>query len=878
MIRCLKYFHCLIVLYLILPNKLIAQKTINEFFDNVPLSDALDSVSAKYDIRFSYDYKLLSNINISGKFVNLSETAFIKKIIKKYHFDVEKLENVYLIKPHKKQSKDYIISGTIIDKKTKERLPYANICQKNAQSYSISNSNGYFTLFAESLDSIILSVGYMGYKTKYVHIPVGDTIPELIIEMENEEKILKEVKVKKDKIKSVELSQMTGHFTINPTKLANLPVLGEPDIFHNLRLFPGISGSSNTSAGLVIRYSPPDQTLVSFDGLTILDLDHFFGMFSAINSKVVKDIQIYKGGFEAKYGNRASGVVEITGKSGDLSKPSVHLGLNMVSANLVLELPVFKKASILIAARRSYNDLIQTPLYRYLFNEVQSPTDDNYWLINGTLRYMPYQLEPDFNFFDVNVKFSMPLSKKSDLSISYFQSQDKLSFIDSLTTDQNFYKNSEQMNWGNFGLGINWTKKWSKKFYTDLNTAFSSYYNNYNSYYQYQTNLFDEFSSTYESNYIDNLNFKLNNSWYINKKNTFELGIDNNAANIDYFSGWDNFDIQNINQFVNQLSFFAQNKYVPNRKFSLIAGVRTTSLMPTNSTYFEPRLSLTYRFIPLLSFKLAAGKYHQYLNKIPIKDTKGIKRAFWVVSDNKMMLPVESNHLMLGLKFKKKNFVIDVETYYKETLNLVEYEGPFLSKENFELNGFTGTYHQGIGKIIGADLLIMNKIGNYTGWLSYTVGKSINKYEGINSGLFFPADNDQRHELKLVNMLKFGNWNFSLTWTYGSGRPYTEPEGQYYIKLINGDKKLVSVPATKNSSRLPAFHSLDMAINYDFRVGQGFGKVGLSVLNLYGRQNIKDRFYRLASDEQINDGQPVYRVYDIKLLGFTPSLFISFDF
>ncbi len=874
-----KYFCCLAVFFVMLVNKASAQKIINEHFENVPMSLILDSIGKKYNIKFSYDYKLLKGVSVSGNYNNLSESEFIRKITRKYKFDVRKMDNVYLIKPRKTKTQAYVLSGIVIDGKTKERLPYATVCQKYAQSFSVTNPKGYFTLFAEQKDTIALQISYMGYKTKNINIIELDTLSDIVIELENEDKRIKKVDVKRNKIKSVEISQMSGHFTVNPSKLANLPVLGEPDIFRNLQLFPGISGSGNSSSGLIVRYSPPDQTMVNFDGLTILDLDHFFGMFSAINSKVVKDIQIYKGGFEAKYGNRVSSVVEITGKSGDLTKPAVHFNLNMISANLVVELPLFKKASLLIAARRSYNDLIKTPLYEQLFGEIKSPVDKNYWLINGTLRYMPYQLEPHFNFFDVNVKLNIPLHKNSNLSISYFQSQDKLNFLDSLSTGLNFYQTEEKMNWGNFGLGVNWTKKWSKKLYSSLLLSVSSYYNNYSSYYAFINEQASDTSTSYQSNYIDNLNFKWSNSWYINKKNTFEFGIDNNAANIDYFNGWDTYDLQNINQFVNQLSVYAQNTVNFNKKIRLIAGVRANILHPSKNIDFEPRLAFMYRFIPSLTFKMSGGRFHQYLNKIPIKDVAGINRAFWVVSDYKFLPPVEANHLILGLKFERKAFTIDVEAYYKEAMNLVEYEGPFLSKENFELNGFTGIYHRGIGKIAGVDFLMMKTFGNYTGWISYTFGKSIRKFLGINRGVAFPDNNDQRHELKLVNMYKLKNWNFSLTWTYGSGKPYTEPEGQYYIKLLNGEQKLVSVPSKKNSSRLPAFHSLDMSVNYDFRIGQGFAKVGLSVFNLYGRQNIKYRFYRVLTDEGIDAGnQPVYKVYDIKLLGFTPNLFISFDF
>jgi hypothetical protein len=231
------------------------------------------------------------------------------------------------------------------------------------------------------------------------------------------------------------------------------------------------------------------------------------------------------------------------------------------------------------------------------------------------------------------------------------------------------------------------------------------------------------------------------------------------------------------------------------------------------------------------------------------------------------------------LTYEKPSFTIDFEAYYKDANNLIEYEGPYLNDFNYQSSDLEGVYHRGKGKIAGVDVLLLKNIGKYSGWIGYSFGRSVRYFPTLNNGNPYPSNNDQRHELKIVNMLKIRNWNFALTWIYGSGKPYTQPEGQYYVKLLNGEQKLISIPESKNSSRLPAFHSLDMSANYNFRIGQGFGKVGLSIFNIYGRENIKYRFYRIANEGDTQGAnQPVYKVYDIKLMGFTPNIFISFDF
>lgn len=877
--HCIIIFFLLIIFQLSASLKVFGQKLISESFHNEPMSSVLCRINEKYQLKFSYDYALLEKVKVTGNYKNLYEKDFIRQLTSKYKFDFEKINGIYLINPLSKPVEDHVIKGLIIDKKTKERLPYANIYEKNTRYVTTSNQDGFFTLFINNSDTNRLIISYMGYKTKEIVINPNETLDEMQINLESEDKFISKVDVQTSIVKSVDLSGIAGHFTVNPAKMADLPVLGELDIFRNLQLFPGINGTKNSSSGLVIRNSPPDQTLVTFDGFTILDLDHFFGMFSAINSKVVKDIQVYKGGFEAKYGNRVSSVVEITGKSGDLSKPAVHFNLNLISANLVIQFPLYKKASILIAARRSYNDIVKTPLYNQLFNQIKSPLDDNYWLVNGTVRYLPYQLEPVFNFYDINLKLNLPLSKKDILSVSYYTGKDNLDLLDSVQTIGYQYEMREIMKWGNHGLGVKWSRNWSKTVFSNFVLSYSNYFNYYNSNYSYSNNQISGSTVLKESNIIDNLNLKLNTTWYINKKNTLEMGVDNNLTGIDYLSGWDNYDIQDINQFTNQLSIFAQNTHDFSSKLKLIIGLRNNFISSGQQSNLEPRVSLLYNFIPSMTLKASMGKYHQYLNKIPMKDMEGINRDYWIISDNKLAPAIASNHFTIGLNFKKSSFVVDFEAYYKDATNLIEYEGVYLNKLNYQNNGLEGIYHNGIGKIAGIDVLILKDLGRYNGWIGYSYGKSIRKFPGINNGLAYPSNNDQRHELKIVNMLKLRNWIFALTWIYGSGKPFTEPEGQYYIKLLNNQKKLISVPAKKNSSRLPEFHSLDMSVNYNFRIAAGFGKVGLSIFNLYGRENIKYRFYRIVENiDSYSSKNPVYKVYDIKLLGFTPNIFISFDF
>ena len=112
--------------------------------------------------------------------------------------------------------------------------------------------------------------------------------------------------------------------------------MGEVDLFRALHLLPSAAAADDGS-GLYIRGGTPDQNLVLFDGMTVYHVDHFFGLFSAFNADAVKDVNVYTGGFPAKYGGRVSSVVELTGKIGDEQRFRAGGGVNLLSARGVAE-------------------------------------------------------------------------------------------------------------------------------------------------------------------------------------------------------------------------------------------------------------------------------------------------------------------------------------------------------------------------------------------------------------------------------------------------------------------------------------------------------------------------------------------------------------
>ena len=260
------------------------------------------------------------------------------------------------------------INGYVLDKESGEAMPYANVLVKNSPWGTTTNSDGYFALDGIPKGKISLMVTYIGYETK------TETLTALQIEdgpftIHISPRVLQgeAVEVIGESYEIFQPSEVPGQMTISTRDIQTLPSIGEVDIFNSLKLLPGISGVGDGKSGIYVRGGTPDQNLVILDGMTVYHVDHFFGMFSAFNADAVKDVQVYKGGFPAKYGGRLSSVLELTGKRGGIER-GFSFGGNLLSGNMSYQTPLFDRlGSWIITARRSYTDILKSGTYGNIY-------------------------------------------------------------------------------------------------------------------------------------------------------------------------------------------------------------------------------------------------------------------------------------------------------------------------------------------------------------------------------------------------------------------------------------------------------------------------------------------------------------------------------
>ena len=107
-------------------------------------------------------------------------------------------------------------------------------------------------------------------------------------------------------------------------------VFGEADVVSSILLLPGVSNAGEGSTGFNVRGGAADQNLVLLDEAMIYNPSHLFGFFSVFNPDAIKDMTLYKGGIPARYGGRASSVLEVYQKEGNSKEYKISGGIGTI--------------------------------------------------------------------------------------------------------------------------------------------------------------------------------------------------------------------------------------------------------------------------------------------------------------------------------------------------------------------------------------------------------------------------------------------------------------------------------------------------------------------------------------------------------------------
>ncbi|MBK9106764.1 MAG: TonB-dependent receptor [Saprospiraceae bacterium] len=783
-------------------------------------------------------------------------------------------------------SYNYTLSGMIRDRSSGEALPFATILVKGSSIATQSNVDGYFTLFKVPTDTSTLVISYIGYANEEVFLT--PTLPKqnFVVLLSPASALLKTVTIAATK-EDVVISKREDISVIKmtPKKLEQLPNLGERDIMRSFQLMPGVSASNESSSGLYVRGGTPDQNLVLYDGFTVYQVDHLYGFYSAFNANALKDVQLYKGGFESRFGGRLSSVTEITAKDGNQKKFNYGTDISLLSLNVWAEIPMGEKISSIITFRKSYKG----PLYNKIFDKFNS--DNTSSMVTQTPggpgggRFTQNTKVTSY-FYDVNGKFTYRPTAKDVVSLSIFNGTDKLdnsidngdlpSFGD--FTPSFSFSATDLTQYGNFGTSLKWSRKWSPKLYGNTLVSYSNFFSNRDrSQEMIRTNSSGESTTTnngiFENNNLKDVSIKSDYQWDVGSFSQVQFGAYATQYDIKYtYAQNDTATVldRHDRSFLGGGYLQSRTKFFKD-KLHLLPGIRLSYYEQSDKVYYEPRASLNYSIDDRFTLKGAIGKYYQFANRVTREDILSGSKEFWLLSDGDAVPVSSAIHYIAGISYETNQWVVSTEAYYKTIHGLTEYSLRF--NPSPQGVSYQENFYSGNGYARGIEFLLQRKLGNLNGWISYTLGEARNHFD-VYSTDYFPANQDVRHEFKIVGLYKLKRWDFSASWVYASGRPYTAPSGAYTVTLLDGNTADYFTVTSKNSVRLPDYHRMDLSVNYKLLAGiQGdhkrreIGYIGFSIFNVYNRTNLWYKQYTIE-DLQIVET-------NINYLGFTPNITLS---
>lgn len=774
----------------------------------------------------------------------------------------------------------FTLSGTVNDNSSNETIIGANIIVKDLKQGATTNEYGFYSLtLPKGKHTIVIS--YLGFKEFQKEINLTANT-KLNFSLEEEAQQLDEIILSDNRAKTNVKNTEMSVSKLSVKTARKLPaVLGEVDILKTLLQLPGVTNAGEGASGFNVRGGGADQNLILLDEAVVYNSSHLFGFFSVFNSDAIKDLKLYKGGIPARYGGRASSVLEIYQKDGNNKEFHGTGGIGLISSRLMLEGPIKKeKGSFLVAGRSSY---------AHLFLKLADNPNSAY-------------------FYDLNTKLTYNVNPNNNLYLSGYFGRDVFSINDSF---DNIY--------GNSVFNLRWNHLYSDKLFSNLSLIYSDYY--------YGLKL--DFVGFQWDSGVKNYNIKYDFKHYLSDK--IKLSYGTNSIYYDFNPGLlkpinDKSPI-NYNQldkkYAFEQAFYVESDHKLSEKFSINYGLRYSlfyklgkekvylyqndSPVDYNSetqvyseatpigfkeygsgkiidqfNNFEPRLATTYTINEKSSVKLSYNRMAQYLHLIS-NTSSPTPLDIWTPS-SRYLKPQLVDQIAAGYfrNLLNDKYTLEIETYYKAQKNRIDYiDGAQLIANN----NIERVILKGMGRAYGLELLFRKNTGKLNGWISYTLSKTEQKTAGrtagevgINNGDWYKNAYNKLHNIAISSTYELNKkWTLGLNFIYQTGRPVTFPNGQYQFNPFGNMGTPVNVPSysSRNKNELPDFHHLDIAATYtptSQKTKRWTGEWVFSIYNVYNRKNAASITFRQNKDTGNNEA------VRLSIFGIVPSVTYNFKF
>ncbi len=731
------------------------------------------------------------------------------------------------------------IAGYLHDSKTGEPVIGASIILEGTKTGVISDQYGYYSLTVPKGRNIINIQNLGTLDTRRQLMVYGEG--RMNIDLQPQVISLKNVTVSGERTSLIKGMQM-GVQKIDIKAIKQVPVVfGEADILRVVMTMPGVKTVGEASTGLNVRGGSADQNLILFNDATIFNPSHFFGLFSAFNPEVVKDVQLYKSGIPARYGGRLSSVLEVNSREGNKKNITGSAGIGLLTSRINVEGPLAKdRSSFIFGARTTYAN----------------------WLLN----LLPNEYKNSKAAFnDINFNITHEIDKKNSIYFTGYLSNDRFN----LNNDTTYH-------YGNRNISLKWKHVFNNKWYMIASGGYDGYYYdissernpttaykldfNINQYYlKTHVNYFANPRHTIEFG-MNNLLYKLspgtfaplgNKSLIVPQKMQTEQAMETAFYLSDKFTVTPELSLEGAIRYAvfNYLGAQTVNQYaagVPKTETNRL-GTREYGAGSLIRTYHSPEIRATVRYVinQNLSVKAGINTQRQYIHML--SNTAAIAPTdIWKLADPNIR-PQYGEQVSLGVYQNLKSNTIEtsVEVYYKRMKDFLDFKSGAVLVLNPHIETDVVSTR---GKAYGVEFLIKKATGKFNGWFSYTYSRTLlqmnDSTQGspVNKGAYYPANYDKPHDLTFVGNLRISHrFSISLNTTYSTGRPITLPIGRFFY--AGAERTLYS---ERNQYRIPDYFRTDVSMNIEgnHKVKQLLhNSFTIGIYNLTGRKNPYSVYY-----------------------------------
>jgi len=748
------------------------------------------------------------------------------------------------------------VAGYVRDAKNGEPVIGASVYIDHSGIGAATDQYGYFALSVSKGRHVLYvqSIGMQDTRRQLLVFSDG----RLNVDMQGQVVTLRNVVISSEKASNIRSLDM-GIQRLSIQTIKQVPVVfGEPDVLRVVLTLPGVKSVGESSTGLNVRGGSADQNLILFNDATIYNPSHFFGLFSAFNPEVVKDVELYKSSIPPQYGGRLSSVLDVSSREGDKKEFTGSAGIGLLTSRLNLEGPIDKnKTSFIVGGRTTYAN----------------------WLLN----LLPSQYSNSrADFYDLNLGVTSELDKHNTLFITGYLSSDR------------FNLNSDTLyTYGNRNASIKWKHIFSSRTTMDISTGYD----------RYQYKISSSNNPVNASSLAFNINqayLKVHFKYYLNAHHTLEYGLQSIHYKLNpgtyqplgkaslvvpdtlqperalesavYLS--DEYKITSAFSLeggirwsmFNYLGPSLVNNYAPGQPIT-VADMTGTTDYPSGKiikTYNGPeyRISARYALGENLSVKASYNTGRQYIHMLS-NTTAMAPTDIWKLSDANI-LPSKGDQYSLGVyeNFKSNTIETSIEVYYRNIDDYLDYKdgAQLLLNSHIETDVLEAQ-----GKAYGIEFLVRKTAGKLNGWFSYTYSRILlNAGNQVNNGNWYPASYDEPNDANLVGNYKINHrFSVSLNTAYNTGRPITLPIGVFYYA---GSER--TLYADRNSYRIPDYFRMDVAMNIEgnHKVHQKtHNSWTIGVYNLTGRQNPYSVYFvsqkrrgQRVQIVHIRDGHPLH--------------------